>query len=183
MNRSAIARGAGSVLFVAAVALAGLWAGRELGERRRPAHAQVETDLVAGAPFPSGTVVAADGSTVDTAELTRGGAIVLFMRFDCPACGLTVDRWRDEVAAGALAGVPVVGITADPREEIPVYREAKRVPFPVYADPDGTFAREHGVTSVPFVVVVGPGGTIRELAVGFRSDTDFERLRALTGGT
>ena len=124
-------------------------------------------------------MLAADGGTADTGALTRDGAIVLFMRFDCPACGMTVDRWRAEVTEGALAGVPIIGIASDPVDAIAPYREAKAVPFPVYSDPDRAFIEEHGVSSVPFIVVVGPDGTIRETALGFRPNADFARMREL----
>jgi peroxiredoxin len=185
MKRNPIVRWAVYLALLVVVGAAGLWTGGKIREWRAPeapAAPTLDTSLVAGAPFPSEPVLAADGTPADTAELTRDGAVVLFMRFDCPACGMTVDQWRDVVAEGALAGVPVVGITSDPPEAIESYREAKAVPFPVYADPDRTFIEEHGVSSVPFVVVVGPGGTIRENAVGFRPDTDFQRMRELVGG-
>lgn len=185
MRAKTLVRWAVYLVLLIVVGLAGLWTGGKIREWRAPetpAAPTLDTDLVPGVPFPSEPVLAADGTSADTAELTRNGAVVLFMRFDCPACGMTVDQWRDVVGEGALAGVPVVGITTDPPEAIAGYREAKAVPFPVYADPDRTFVEAHGVSSVPFVVLVGPDGTIRENAVGFRPGTDFERMRELVGG-
>lgn len=185
MSRGDVLRGAGFLALVFVVAFAGMWAGQELRSRRAPTGpgagpgGEIDSDLVTGAPFPAVRVVEPDGTARDTAELTAGGAVVLFLRADCPACGLTVDRWREAVATGALAGVPVVGITTDPAETIPAFRQAKGVPFPVYGDPDGTFAREHGVTVVPFVVAVAPGGEIRERQVGHRDDADLQRLARL----
>ena len=61
------------------------------------------------------------------------------------------------------------------------YREAKAVPFPVYSDPGRAFVETHGVSSVPFVVLVGPDGTIQENAVGYRPNTDFGRMREVVG--
>jgi peroxiredoxin len=185
VNRKTIARWAAYLVLLVVVGFAGLWTGGKIREWRAPEAPPaptLDTELVAGAPFPSAPVLASDGTVADTAEQTRNGAVVHFMRFDCPACGMTVDQWRDVVAEGELAGVPVVGITSDPPEAIESYREAKAVPFPVYADPDRTFIERYGVSSVPFVVLVAPGGTIRENAVGFRPDTDFEHMREMVGG-
>lgn len=183
MSRRDLVRGAGFLGLVFVVAFAGMWAGQEVRRWRAPDGAgpgsEIDSGLVAGAPFPAVQVLEPDGTPRDTAELTAGGALVLFLRADCPACGLTVERWRGEVASGALAGVAVVGITNDPPETIPAYREAKAIPFPVYSDPDRTFVERHGVTAVPFVVAVAPGGRIRDRQVGHREDADLERLARL----
>lgn len=164
-----------------------MWAGQEYRQWRAPASggagqgpaAGIDSDLVAGSAFPAVTVVEPDGTPRDTADLTAGGALVLFLRSDCPACGLTVDRWRHEIASGDLAGVPVVGITADPPAVVAEYRREEAVPFPVYTDPEHTFIQRHGVTAVPFVVAVAPGGRIRERFLGHREDADLERLARL----
>jgi peroxiredoxin len=166
---------------VVVAALAGVWTGQALRDRRatRAAHGEIDSDLVAGVPFPAVTVVAPDGAPRSTAELTAGGALVLFLRSDCSACGLTVDRWRREIAAGELRGVPVLGITTEPPEVITTYRQAEAIPFPVYSDPERVFLKRHGVAAVPFVVAVAPGGQIRDRLLGYREDTDLARLRRL----
>lgn len=187
MTRRDALRGAAFLALVFAVAFAGVWAGQELRSRRGPASGGggegpatgIDSDLVAGAPFPAVTVREPDGTPRDTAELTAGGALVLFLRADCPACGLTVERWRSEIASGELAGVPVVGITAEPPEAVAAYRRAEAIPFPVYSDPERTFIERHGVTAVPFVVAVAPGGRIRERFLGHREDADLGRLARL----
>lgn len=184
MRRNELLRGAAFFALVFVVALAGVWAGQAFRAWRAPAGgagpgAEIASDLVAGAPFPAVTVLEPDGSPRDTAELTADGALVLFLRADCPACGLTVDRWRREIPAGDLAGVPVVGITTDPPEAAAAYRRAESIPFPIYSDPHHAFVERHGVTAVPFVVAVAPGGRIRERLVGHREDADLAGLGRL----
>ena len=179
MTRREILRGAALLTLVAVTAYVGVVAGQRYRQWRRPAPPAVESDLVPGARFPSVSVLEPDGTPRDTAELTKGGAVVVFLRFDCSACGLALDDWREKIVAGSLRGVPVVGITTDPPAAVPAYREAKGVSFPIYSDPQLTFVQRHGVTAVPFIVVVAPGGDIKERAVGYREDLDLERFRRL----
>ncbi|HUO86530.1 MAG TPA: hypothetical protein VM617_04000 [Thermoanaerobaculia bacterium] len=53
---------------------------------------------------------------------------------------------------------------------------------PLYRDPGRRVGQRHGVTAVPFVVVVAPGGEIRERWIGHRDEVDFGRIRRLAGG-
>lgn len=184
MTRSDVRRGAVFLALVFAVAFAGVWAGQEVRRWRAPAGGgpggEIAPGLVAGAPFPAVGVVEPDGTPRDTAALTAEGALVLFLRADCSACGLTVDRWLREIASGALAGVPVLGITTDSPAAVAGYRREKAIPFPIYRDPEHVFVERHGVTAVPFVVAVAPGGRIRDRFLGHRDDVDLERLGRLT---
>lgn len=47
-------------------------------------------------------------------------------------------------------------------------------------DPEHVFVERQGVTAVPFVVAVAPGGRIRDRFLGPREDVDLERLGRLT---
>lgn len=185
MSRREAARRAVFLLLVLGVAAVGVWAGQEFHRWRAgpggagSAGTAIDSDLVAGARFPSVSVAEPDGPPRDTAELTAGGALVLFLRSDCPACGLTVERWVRETASGDLAGVPVVGITTEPPAAIPAYRREAGIPFPVYSDSGRAFVERHGVTAVPYVVAVAPGGRIRDRLVGHREDADLARLARL----
>lgn len=181
LTRRELARGAGFLVLVFAAAAAGVWAGGAFRDGRAAQPAAVDSDLEPGAVFPTETVVDAAGGRHDLAELAADGAVVMFLTADCPACGMTLEHWRPAIEAGALTGVPILGVTADPAERLEDFR-TKGARFPVYRDPEQRFNRRHGVTEVPFVVVVGPGGEIRERWVGHRGDVDFARIRRLVDG-
>lgn len=74
----------------------------------------------------------------------------------------------------------MLGITTDSPAAVSGYRREKRIPFPIYRDPEHVFVERHGVTAVPFVVAVAPGGRIRDRFLGHRDDVDLERLGRLT---
>lgn len=182
MTRRDLARGAGFLALVFVAAFAGVWAGTAFRDARAPAAPPgPETDLLPGAAFPAETVIDAAGQPHDLARLAADGAVVMFLAADCGACGMTLERWQPEIEGGALAGVRVIGVTYDPPERLADY-PAKGARFPVYRDAERVFGREHGVTSVPTVVVVAPGGEIRDRWVGHRDDVDFARIRELTSG-
>jgi peroxiredoxin len=174
-----LARGAGFLVLVAVAAFAGVWLGMEFRQGRQAAPPPaIESDLVPGAAFPAETVLDAAGAAHDTARLAAGGGVVMFLAADCGACGLMLESWRPQIAGGALAGVPVIGLTYDPPERLADY-PAKGADFPVYRDAEQVFGREHGVIRVPTVIVVGRDGTIRDHWAGHREDVDFERIRQL----
>lgn len=181
MTRRDLARGAGFLALVFVAAFAGVWAGTAFRDAKAPARPAAETDLVPGAAFPAETVVDAAGAPHDLARLAADGAVVMFLAADCGACGMTLERWQPEIEGGALAGVRVIGVTYDPPERLADY-PAKGARFPVYRDAERVFGLEHGVTAVPTVVVVAPGGEIRDHWVGHRDEVDFARIRQLTTG-
>ncbi|HEX2163863.1 MAG TPA: redoxin domain-containing protein [Thermoanaerobaculia bacterium] len=181
MTRREFARGAGFLALVFVAAFGGVWAGMQLRQSRAPSPPQVDTDLVPGAALPAGTVLDTSGQSHDLAQLAGGGGVVMFLSIDCGACGMTLEHWRPEIEGGALAGVPIIGISADRPERFAEF-PAKGATFPVYRDENRDYARDHGVSAVPFVVVVGPGGEIREQWIGHREDVDFERIRELATG-
>lgn len=180
MTRRDLVRGAGFLALVFVAAFAGVWAGNAFRDARLGGGQQpsVPPHLAAGAAFPAGTVVDAAGESHDLARLAAGGAVVMFLAADCGACGLTLERWQPEIEGGALAGVPILGVTSDPPERLAEYPD-KGARFPVYRDAERVFSLEHEVTGVPTVVVVGPGGEIRDSWVGHREGVDFARIREL----
>lgn len=180
MTKRELARGAVYFVLVFVAAFAGVWAGMHFRQSRAAGPPSVETDLVAGTPLPAGTVLDTAGQGHDLAELAADGGVVIFLAVDCGACGMTLEHWQPEIE-GALAGVPIIGISADRPERFAEF-PAKGATFPVYRDADRTYAREHGVGAVPFVVVVGPDGEIREQWIGHREDVDFERIKELATG-
>jgi peroxiredoxin len=181
VTRRELVRGAGFLALVFVAAFAGVWAGNAFRDARSGGGQQqpsVPPHLAAGAAFPAETVVDAAGEPHDLARLTGDGAVVMFLAVDCGACGLTLERWQPEIEGGSLAGVPILGVTYDPPERLPEF-PAKGATFPVYRDAEGAFVQEHEVTSFPTVVVVGPGGEIRDSWVGHNADVDFARIREL----
>lgn len=174
-------RGIGFLVLVSLAAAAGLWAGGVFRHGRGAVPGTVESDLVPGNRFPAAEVIDEAGNPHDLGRLAADGAVVMFLAADCGACGLTLEHWGPALADEELAGLAVLGVTSDPPAGLERLR-AKGARFPLYRDPGHQVGRRLGVSAVPFVVVVAPGGVIRERWIGHRDDVDFARIRRLTGG-
>jgi peroxiredoxin len=166
VNKQTLIRTAGFLLLVFLAAFGGVWAGMKFRQAQAPpagAPAVPESRLVAGVDFPDERlVVPEDGRELATGDLVADGAVVLFLRSDCPACGEMTKRWKELAAAGDLDGVPAFGVSIEPPETITAYRQEKELPFPVYQDAERRFIEHWEVNAVPLVVVVGPGGEVQQ---------------------
>jgi len=154
------------VLLVVAVGAAGLWAGRTMQEReiasRLDLPAPATHGLELGSRFPGVALVAEDGTPVAADSLWRErGAVVLFLDPECAPCGTMVERWDALAQSDSLTGLALAGITyAAPPTALRAYRAKHGVSFPVFADTAAAFLRDHGVTNVPLVAIVGRSGTL-----------------------
>lgn len=180
-GRSALLRGAGFAVVLIAVGAAGLWTGRMVQRARQPERPPASElpapAFAAGDRFPAVPLVAPDGAEVASDQLLAGrGGVVLFLDPDCPACTEAVAVWQSWLDAGALEGVPVVGISGDTPEAVAAYREQYGLGFPIYADPGGIFAVEHGVTVVPTTVMLDASGKVRFAGYQPLEDLDPEEV-------
>lgn len=167
MTKQTLIRTAGFLLLVFLAAFGGVWAGMQFRQSQAPSSGAPPevpvSKLVAGVDFPDERVlVPEDGSELATGDLVAGGAVVLFLRSDCPACGEMTKRWNELAAAGELDGVQAFGVSIEAPEMIAAYRHEKALPFPVYQDAERRFIEQWDVNAVPLVVVVGPGGEVRQ---------------------
>ncbi len=182
MDKSSIAKGAGFLLLVCAAAAAGVFAGLYVREARQP-EVQVrmpETKLHVGAAFPDVELVSTAGEPAASGSLVDDGGVVMFLRLDCKPCGTMVAHWQELRDAGELAGVTTVGITGDDPSLVEPYRRDKGLSFPIYLDPDDVFVRDWEVRGVPYVVVVGPDGAVRQTFM-VPDQIDTEEIRRQVG--
>jgi len=106
------------------------------------------TKLSPGDSAPDFTLPTADGGTVSLAELRSGtgsGVIVYFYpKAATPGCTTEACDFRDNLAALAGAGYAVVGISADPLEDLRAFADAEQLTFPLASDADHAVADAYG---------------------------------------
>ncbi|MCM3660599.1 thioredoxin-dependent thiol peroxidase [Georgenia satyanarayanai] len=104
--------------------------------------------LTAGDSAPDFTLPAADGSPVTLSEVLAGaerGAVVYFYpKAGTPGCTTEACDFRDNLGSLAAAGYAVVGISADPPEDIQAFVEAERLTFPLLSDADHAVSDAYG---------------------------------------
>ena len=182
MDRQSMLRGAGFLLLVFVAAFGGVYAGMKFREARTP---QIdlrtpESKLAVGETFPAVDLVSPAGEHAGSAQLVSDGGVVMFLRLDCQPCGQMVARWHELEAAGELAGIKTVGITSADPSLVEPYRQEKNLEFPIYLDPDHTFVRDWEIRAVPYVVVVGPDGAVRQI-FSSPEQIDLDAIRQQVG--
>lgn len=149
--------------------------------------------LSAGDVAPTFTLPAHDGTEVDLAELrgrTERGVIVYFYpKAATPGCTREACDFRDNLASLTAAGYVVVGVSADPIEDLQAFASDHHLTFPLLSDDGGQVAREWGswgekafggrtFTGVlRSTFVVDPTGTLTRAQYDVNADGHVAQLR------
>ncbi|MCK6212429.1 thioredoxin-dependent thiol peroxidase [Georgenia sp. EYE_87] len=136
------------------------------------------TRLPPGDTAPDFTLPTPDGTTVSLAGLrasAESGVIVYFYpKASTPGCTTEACDFRDNLASLASAGYAVVGISADPVEDLRAFADAERLTFPLASDADHAVADAYGAWGPKTLngrtfdgvhrstFVVDTGGVVRE---------------------
>ncbi len=102
--------------------------------------------ITEGAPAPSFTLPAGDGSTVSLADY-RGKTVVLYFypKDDTPGCTTEACSFRDATDDLRAAGAVVLGVSPDAPKSHARFAEKHSLPFPLLADEDHSVAEQYGV--------------------------------------
>jgi len=129
--------------------------------------------LAEGTPAPGFELPNQDGERVALSDFDDRYVVVYFYpRADTPGCTKQACDFRDNWERYADAGVPVLGVSDDPVEDLADFQEKYDLPFDLLSDADGEVATAYDsfgerdvmgdVMDVTFrnTYVVGPDGSI-----------------------
>jgi peroxiredoxin len=134
--------------------------------------------LAAGSRAPEFSLTGIDGRTY---ALRQGGeepTLLIFFKNSCPTCMLTFPFLQRLYERMEGAPLRVWGISQDSAAETKIFGEQFGASFPLL--PDGTgypVSGAYGLTHVPTLFLVEPGGIVARTLVGF-SRGDLESLAA-----
>lgn len=135
----------------------------------------------AGEKAPPFRLKSIDGSERTLDEiLTSGPALLTFFKISCPVCKLTLPYLERLSASGKLQ---VIGISQDDADVTRSFLQRIEVTFPTLVDQaaeEYPASNEYGISSVPTLFLVQPGGTIERAFNGF-SKRDLEEIGASAG--
>lgn len=144
------------------------------GRRKKAAAA-------AGEKAPPFRLKSLDGSEKALDEILQAGpALLAFFKISCPVCKLTLPYLNRLSAGGKLQ---VIGISQDDADVTRSFLQRLEVTFPTLVDQAGEeypASNEYGISSVPTLFLVQPGGTIERAFNGF-SKRDLEEIGANAG--
>lgn len=180
-------KSAGWLVLVFLVGVGGVLVGGRMRDRATPEAAPVlpaelaRHRLPIGEPFPAVPLLDAAGRTRSSADLAKGGSVVLFLDLDCTPCTDLVLRWQDALDAGAIEPGRVWGVCHYPRAAIDDYMQEHGLTLPVYSDSLQVFRDEYLVEYFPLAVTVGGSGLVRGFSYDSVSPINFTELAERLG--
>jgi peroxiredoxin len=135
--------------------------------------------LKAGARAPDFTLSDMSGTKRSLADLLAGGPVLLALyKIGCPVCQMTFP-YLERIAKGSLQ---VIGISQDDERGTARFQKNHNLTMPMLLDPEFEefpVSNAFGITHVPSLFLVEPGGNISLTSEGFvKSDLESIGERA-----
>ncbi len=136
--------------------------------------------LEAGVSAPDFTLSGRNGEKVSLAEsLKKGPVVAAFFKVSCPTCQYAFPYLERIFRAYAGSPASVVGISQNDKQQTATFAREYGVTFPLLLDDTRTYpvSNAYGLTNVPSIFLILPGGGIELSIVGW-SRRDIEDLNA-----
>jgi peroxiredoxin len=141
------------------------------------------TNIQTGNTAPGFSLKALDGQQYSLDSLLARGSVVLaFFKISCPVCQFTfpfLQRISDRFAG---ENAFVIGISQDEARSTKEFNKEYGITFPILLDDAGYSASNaYGLTNVPTIFLIAPGGTVKVSCMGF-DKAELEKIAAELGG-
>ena len=137
--------------------------------------------LVTGKLAPDFTLATTEGTTVNLHELLqRGPVVVAFFKISCPVCQYAFPLYERLAKAHKKSGATFLGISQNSPSDTKAFARQYGVTFPIAIDDEANryvVSNVYGLTNVPTLFYIEPGGEIAVSSVGW-SKRDVEEVNA-----
>lgn len=127
---------------------------------------------------PTMTLQTLDGKTIQIGNNEKP-VLINFWATTCPSCIKEMPalaKLHTELQAQGFQ-VVAVAMEYDPETQVRKFADARKLPFPIVMDKDGSISKGFGtITLTPTNILVGPQGKIAFKKIG---EPDFVKLKAL----
>jgi peroxiredoxin len=127
--------------------------------------------LVTGKLAPDFTLATTEGNSVQLRELLQHGPVVLaFFKVSCPVCQFAFPLYERMAQAHKDSGATFIGVSQNKPSGTKKFAREFGVTFPVAIDDDANHyavSNAYGLTNVPTLFYIAPGGEIEVSSVGW----------------
>jgi len=140
------------------------------------------TKVLAGHQAPTFALNGTNGRPFSLAEaLRKGPVVVAFFKIACPVCQFAFPFLERLHKAYGNERVSFCGISQDDARDTKEFCKELGITFPALLDEDGyPVSNQYGLTNVPTVFMIAPGGKVLVSSVGF-SKADLEKISSELG--
>jgi len=137
--------------------------------------------LEVGTLAPDFALPTLEGHQVSLKELLQRGPVVLaFFKVSCPVCQYAFPLYERLFHANQGTDVTMLGVSQDGLRKTADFRHEYGVNFPLAIDDDShhyAVSNAYGLTNVPTLFYIAPGGKIEVSSVGW-SKADVDEVNA-----
>jgi peroxiredoxin len=136
--------------------------------------------LEAGVTAPDFTLTGMSGEMVSLAEsLKKGPVLAAFFKISCPVCQYAFPYLERIFQAYPNSSVTLLGVSQNEKKETAGFAREYGITFPLLLDDTHAYpvSNAYGLTNVPTVFLISPGGKVELSSVGW-SKRDLEDLNA-----
>jgi len=137
--------------------------------------------LITGKVAPDFTLSTTDGKQVHLRDLLQRGPVVLaFFKISCPVCQFAFPLYERLAQAHANNGATFLGISQNSARDTKAFAREYGVTFPIAMDDEAhgfAASSAYGLTNVPTVFYIAPGGEIEVSSVGW-SKAEVDEISA-----
>jgi len=136
--------------------------------------------LDAGVGAPDFTLLGVNGEKLALTEARKKGPVVAaFFKVSCPVCQYAFPFLERIFQAYAKGPVTLVGVSQNEKKETAGFAREYGITFPLLLDDPRTYpaSNAYGLTNVPTIFLISPGGKVELSSVGW-SKRDLEELNA-----
>jgi peroxiredoxin len=134
--------------------------------------------LAVGAKAPDFELKTLDGKPFSLSpELARGPVVLAFFKASCPTCQYAFPFLERLHKAYRGKGISLVGVSQNDAKDTAAFNKEFGITFPMLLDDTRSYpvSNAYGLTNVPTIFWIAPGGEIEVSSVGWIKP-DFEQI-------
>ncbi len=137
------------------------------------------TNIDAGHTAPDFSLKSLDGNAYSLAKLLeKGPVVVAFFKISCPVCQFTLPFLQRVAERYAGDGVTVLSVSQDDARNTKEFNREYGLTFPTLLDDPGyPVSNAYGLTNVPTIFLIQPGGKVQVSCMGF-DKAELEKITA-----